>query len=164
LILFLFFSCFLLAIHVVFTYINPIEKLMQHESSYLTQGNEMGLSCSCNEWDGEGAAWIPDDDYSIMPVRQKRCRCESCGNQINNWSIVLKFFRLRNPVSYVEENIYGEDGEVWLAPWYLCEECADLYFSLDELGYCANPYDSMHELVMEYAEMVQELKATKGGA
>jgi hypothetical protein len=35
-----------------------------------------------------------------------------------------------------------------------CEVCADLFFSLRELGFeCVAPDENMRELVLEYAEM-----------
>lgn len=71
-------------------------------------------------------------------------------------SIVAKFKRERIPARDIEERIWGYE-DVPRAPWYHCERCADLYFSLEELGFCAAPYDNMLELVKEYAEL------TKGG-
>ena len=35
----------------------------------------------------------------------------------------------------------------------MCERCADLMFSLTELGYCAAPWEDQRELVAEYADM-----------
>jgi hypothetical protein len=74
-------------------------------------------------------------------------------------SVVAKFERSRDARSDVEINIYGEGDpySIWLADWYLCEECADLYFSLQELGYeCVSPDESMKELVREYALINEE--------
>jgi hypothetical protein len=66
---------------------------------------------------------------------------------------IAEFTRTRPVRDDVEERIYGEDGEIHLASMFLCEECADLYFNLSELGYeCISPEDNMRELVTEYAE------------
>jgi len=40
---------------------------------------------------------------------------------------------------------------VWLASYYMCERCADLYFSFQELGFeCVTPDENMLELAKEY--------------
>jgi len=53
----------------------------------------------------------------------------------------------------VEERIVGEGNEIYLADVYLCETCADLFFSLQDLGFsCVLPDEDMRELVKEYAE------------
>ena len=68
---------------------------------------------------------------------------------------------LRSPWRAAEEKIYGEfqgDNGVPLAPKYLCERCADLLFSLTELGYCERPWEDQRELVREYAEMHADFK------
>jgi len=60
--------------------------------------------------------------------------------------------RWKIPEYEVEVAIYGEDGLVPRSNKFLCEECADLYFSLSELGFCVMPYENQKELVKEYAE------------
>jgi len=40
-----------------------------------------------------------------------------------------------NNSSNVEISIYGEDGKVRLADKIFCEKCADIYFSLREIGF-----------------------------
>ena len=118
----------------------------------------MPLSCSC-DWDGDFAYWIAHpDDYSIMPARKRRARC-SCGAVLNEGDTVARFARSRDARSDIEIRIYGEGDcdSIALAPKYLCERCADLYFSLAELGYeCIDPSENMLELVKEYALMQQE--------
>ena len=47
----------------------------------------------------------------------------------------------------------GDDGEIPRANHYHCEECAGLFFSLEDLGYCGQPYEDQRELVREYAMM-----------
>ena len=67
---------------------------------------------------------------------------------------VASFPRYKVPDTDVEEKIYGEDGEVPRAPHYLCEMCADLYFSLMDLGFeCIGPWEDMREMVQEYAAL-----------
>ena len=48
----------------------------------------------------------------------------------------------------MEEQIYGD--EVPLATWYLCERCAGIFLSLEELGLCAQPDESMDAQLAEY--------------
>lgn len=112
----------------------------------------MGLSCSCDtDWDGEGWYYIEPSDYSELTT-SKRKRCCSCSKLIDISSIVAVFQRYRGPKTLVEENIYGEDGEISIASWYMCEECADMYYSLADLGFCIYLGDqSMRELTTEYA-------------
>jgi hypothetical protein len=43
---------------------------------------------------------------------------------------------LRATRSVVEARIYGDDGHVPMASWYLCETCSDLAVLLDDLGFC----------------------------
>jgi len=41
-----------------------------------------------------------------------------------------------------------------MAPKWLCERCADLYFSFLELGYeCVQPEEDMTELSADYADL-----------
>lgn len=113
----------------------------------------MPLSCSCPDADDADEWWFSPDDYSILNTKRGR-RCKSCGELIPVGSIVAKFERERLPISDIEERIYYGWGEdVPMAPWYHCERCADLYFSLEELGFCVAPYEKMLELVKEYAEL-----------
>lgn len=115
----------------------------------------MPLSCSC-DYDDD-FAWYCDspDDYSAMPQRSRRARCTSCGSIIDHGATVAEFTRTRGPRSDYEARRFGEDPEaIALASWYLCETCADLYFSLYELGYeCISPGEDMRELVSEYAAL-----------
>lgn len=115
----------------------------------------MGLSCSCGDpYDGEWY-YIPPNDYTTLQTKRRQ-RCCSCKSLINIGAICAKFERYRS-VRYdsIEEKILGEDGEVQLSDKYQCETCADIYFSLDELGYCTSLDDNMHELVAEYADRKQ---------
>lgn len=112
----------------------------------------MPLSCSC-DFDGEGWLYYAPDDYSTMKPLPRRKRCSSCRALIDPGATVAEFERFRQPISEVEEMIFGEDGEIPLARMFLCERCADLYFSFRELGFeCVSPDENMMRLAREYAE------------
>ncbi|HID69898.1 MAG TPA: hypothetical protein EYP35_05410 [Desulfobacterales bacterium] len=69
-------------------------------------------------------------------------------------SEVLKFNRVRYPISDVEVKIYGEDGEIHLAPWYMCAACGEIFLNLNALGFCIDiELDSMPGLLEDYHEM-----------
>lgn len=114
----------------------------------------MPLMCNCDYSDEFDWYYEEPNDYSVLSTAQRK-RCASCHDLINLGAVVTKFFRWRTPKDDIEINIYGDCGEVPLATWYLCEECSDLYFSLDELGFCnlLGGGESMRELVKEYAEV-----------
>jgi len=112
----------------------------------------MPLSCSCYN-DNPDFYVYPPADYSEMPVFKRRKRCASCETLIDAGAIVAKFTRDRCPRSGVEEAIYGDGPNIPLADQYQCETCADLYFSLVDLGFeCVMPDENMRALVREYAE------------
>lgn len=67
--------------------------------------------------------------------------------------MAVAFYRYKIPDHKIEISIYGEDGEVPMASWYMCERCGDLFFSLNELGYCIDIREDMRDLVREYAAM-----------
>lgn len=109
----------------------------------------MPLSCYC---DGDFEEFYePPEDLSVF-VGTRRKRCSSCLKLISIGADVAKFSRWRPPNGYVEERIYGDDGEVPLAPLYHCEECAGLYFALHDLGFvCITLDENMRDLVAEYS-------------
>lgn len=113
----------------------------------------MTLSCSCDYDDDPDWIYIPPDDYSTLNTK-RRVRCASCYGLIDIGATVTEFTRARPPRDEIEERIYGEDYEaVPLAPMYHCERCADIYFSLYELGFtCIAPNEKMTELASEYAQ------------
>lgn len=61
----------------------------------------------------------------------------------------------------IEEKIYGCQGEVPLATWYMCERCGGLFMALEELGFCVDVGDNMIALAKEYGEMQREDIARK---
>jgi hypothetical protein len=114
----------------------------------------MSLSCNC-DWDGdtEGLDWWWNDHSSLKPIDSvRRKRCCSCKELISHEDECLEFYRFRNARSYIEEEIYDDEG-VPLASWYMCEGCSGMYLALEELGYCIQIGDSMRECVAEYNEM-----------
>lgn len=112
----------------------------------------MGLSCYCGDWDGEGVGWYAPDDYTEFKAA-RRIRCCSCKELIDQGAISAKFQRFRYPQTDIEIKIWGDDAEIGMANWWMCERCADLYYSLDALGFCVSIEDDMRELVKEYAAM-----------
>ncbi len=114
----------------------------------------MSLSCSCLEGDWEPGAvyWYEPKDFSVY-AKRRATRCKSCGARIARGDTVGAWNRVKVPESIVECRIYGEDGEVPMAPDYHCETCAGLAFSLSDLGYCSQPYEDQRALVREHADM-----------
>jgi hypothetical protein len=115
-----------------------------------SEGGMMGLSCDCGG--GDYAWWYePPDDYCKLTTKRRR-RCFSCKELIDIGATAAKFDRWREYRNDIEWRIYGDD--VPLSPEYFCEECADLFFSLDELGFCITltEGESMKDLVSEYHE------------
>lgn len=111
----------------------------------------MSLTCSCDiDYEDGWWYWVPEDYTTLNTSRRKRC-C-SCHELVEMGSTCAKFVRQRGPRTDIEENIHGD--EVPLAPYYMCEECSDLFFSLSELGFCLNigGNQNMHTLVAEYAD------------
>ena len=116
----------------------------------------MGLSCSCPEadFDPGDKFWKDMKDYAPLVTKRAK-RCWSCKELIPVGTLCSEVTRRKVPKTEVEEKIYGEfegDNGVPLASKYLCERCADLCFSLEELGYCVEPYEDQRKLVEEYAE------------
>lgn len=113
----------------------------------------MSLTCSCSD-DYEWYYFSPKD-YSTLDTKYRR-KCYSCGQVIELGAIVLRFRRWRHPGDEVEERIYGYgDGEVPMPDKYMCEECGDIFYSLEDLGFCINLGDSMYNLLQEYHEVYQ---------
>lgn len=105
----------------------------------------MSIGCGICEGDGDWWYYGPQD-YSILGTKRSR-RCFSCNHRIAVGDECAAFPRARSVrdewsvAGDIEERIYGD--EVPLATWYACEECAGVYFSLVELGYCLLIGDGM---------------------
>jgi len=110
------------------------------------------LSCSCGEWEGEGIAYEPPNDFTVLET-SKRKRCTSCKKLIDIGSSVLPFGRFRAPQTDIEVDIYGDDGEIRLCNHYLCETCGEIYLNLETIGYCVDPENDMTEYLSEYHEI-----------
>lgn len=115
----------------------------------------MGLSCSCDDFDYEPGQWFWDSMGECAPLKSKRAkRCWSCKELIPVGALCSEITRQKVPKTEVEQRIYGDfegDNGVPIASKYLCERCADLCFSLEDLGYCPEPWEDQRELVKEYA-------------
>ena len=100
----------------------------------------MSLSCFCG--DDYDFHYLPPTDYDTAA---QAARCVSCLARIHAGAMIATF----ELVTYDDngEEQYGETE-------HMCEVCADLYFSLEELGFCIYLGDDMRELVEEYAEIV----------
>lgn len=114
----------------------------------------MPLSCSCYLDDDAKWYWIKPNDYQRMLVLKRRKRCAECGCIIEPQSTVTRFDRVRFAINDVEALIFGyEFDAIKLAPYFLCEECSDLWFSLQDLGFtCVGPQE-VRSCVREYAEL-----------
>jgi len=110
----------------------------------------VSLSCSC-DFDGEYAwTYIPPDDYSTL-ISKRRKRCASCNDLIDIGGVIAKFVCMRPTIGDIEIKIHGEDEDIYIADKNLCEKCADVYFSLRELGFnCIAPDEDMIGAAKEY--------------
>ena len=111
----------------------------------------MGLTCSC-DFDPEPGmiCWEGPNNYTRLETKLPR-KCCSCGEKIRLGEICCEVPRYKVPETEIECRIYGEDGEVPRASKWMCERCADIAFSLDELGFCPSPWENQIELAKEYA-------------
>lgn len=123
----------------------------------------MSLSCEC-DWDDPD--WWYDDSRPVEPLATKRSRrCVSCNDRIKVGDDCKEFTRWRHArYDTIEERIYGEGGEVPMASWYLCDRCAGLYESLDDLGFCGllGEKHDLRETCREYADMQRQAGVFKG--
>ena len=112
---------------------------------------DMGLSCECGDFEPGDLDewWYAPSDYSTMPERKRRARCVSCKKPIENGATVTEFERRRHANGFEYDKLGLE--EVPLAPYWMCETCSDIYFSLVELGFCMNiAEDSMQSCLRDY--------------
>ena len=119
----------------------------------------MSLSCYCESDDADW--WFePAADFSFLGTKRAR-KCCSCNARLKPGDEVLKFTRWRNPAyGSIEEKIFGEYSEIYMADWFMCEACGGLYMALSELGFCVSlGDDNMADLAKEYGEMQREALA-----
>lgn len=112
----------------------------------------MGLSCDCNfdNWGDERTFYYVPHDFTKLATKRRR-RCCSCKELIGIGDPCLNFYRFHNPLYDIEENIYGDDGEVPMASWYMCESCGEIFLNLNDLGFCVDlGVDDMCECLREY--------------
>lgn len=112
----------------------------------------MPLTCSC-DFEPEPGDWYYSGSKDYMPFpdrRRTRCNNPACGKLISPDDVVSRFSRVKCPYTEAECKIYGEDGEIPLAPHWLCEECADLYWSISDLGFCASPCEDLKQLAKDW--------------
>lgn len=113
----------------------------------------MGLTCSCDgDWEPGMVIWNETDDYVPLPTKRSRDCC-SCQEKLTPGDTCVRVYRFKVPDNDIEERIYGEESGPPRASKWMCERCADLMFSLTELGYCAQPWEDQRELVADYADM-----------
>ena len=65
----------------------------------------MSLSCSCQEWEGDGwAFWLMSEEFEPFVGKRKK-QCCSCGGDIVHLQPCLTFCRGRGPRNSIEEKI-----------------------------------------------------------
>ena len=125
----------------------------------------MSLSCSCNEWDGDGWYWVlaektiargdgnvPREVEYFFPLESARAkRCCSCGEKIHPGALALRFNRWRGATAFEYDRLGWE--EVKIAPWFMCESCGEIFLNLDNVGYCIDISDFMPHLLEEHREI-----------
>lgn len=112
----------------------------------------MPLTCFCDDdiWPGT-TCYMRPDDYATLTGR-RAIRCKSCGALVKPGATVIEWERFKIPGDDIEVKIWGEDGEIPRASQFHCERCADIYFSLRELGFeCIRPSENMPDLARQYA-------------
>jgi hypothetical protein len=110
----------------------------------------MSLSCDC-DFGGDDPAWWYSSTLKFSTLATKRGRkCCSCGEAIKPGAEVVEFTRWRSPKDDVEERIFGEDGEIDLASWYMCEICGGLAMAVEETGMCYSIGEDMKQQIAEY--------------
>lgn len=119
----------------------------------------MTLSCSC---DHDDPAWWYDGGREVAPLATKRMRrCCSCKERIAVGDDAKEFVRWRTPEwGSIAERIHGDEEP--LPTWYLCDRCAGLYESLDDLGFCDLLGQDLRATAREYAEMQRAGGVFKG--
>lgn len=118
----------------------------------------MPISCHYDDYTDEPGPFYDmdcDTPYINAPVLQRRKRCVSCKEFIKPGSLCTKHPRWTFPRTEVELFIFGEDGEIPLAPDWLCEECSDLFFSFLEKGFAVFPCEDQRDNLIHYQDYVR---------
>ena len=113
----------------------------------------MPLSCSCpDDYPDPGMTlWTDPREYSVLST-SKRQRCCSCNILINIGETISIVHRHKIPETDIECKIYGEDGEIPRANKFMCEKCTDIFFSLQELGFCVGAWENQFDLLKQYKQ------------
>ena len=116
----------------------------------------MSLSCSF-DYDLEPGytCWYVGDKWLKYDFKRAP-KCCSCGNKIKDGGFgkdALVFYRFKVPEHDVEISIYGEDGEIPRANWYMCFECGWRYRALESAGYAIDIRKDMRPLFLEHEEL-----------
>jgi len=116
----------------------------------------MSLSCDYY-YDPEpgDVVWQPPTDWRKFDFRRAP-KCCSCGSKIKDGGFgkdALEFERFKIPDSDVEVRIYGEDGEIPRASWWMCFECGWRYQELEKAGYAVDIRESMVRLLIEHEDL-----------
>ena len=117
------------------------------------------LACECYTDDPQ---WWYDDTAQVAPLATKRMRrCCSCKERIGVGDECRAVTRWRSPEpGSVAERLHGDEEP--LATWYLCDRCAGLYESLDDLGFCGLLGQDLRATCREYAQMQREAGVFRG--
>ena len=109
----------------------------------------MSLSCSCPGYDDFAWYYSYNPEFSSLKTTRRK-RCCSCKDLIDLGSDVLEFGRSREPRTEIEERIFGDGDTVEMASWYMCEDCGEIFFNLENVGFCVDIQDDMRENLKEY--------------
>ena len=101
----------------------------------------MSLSCGCND----------DYDWYYEEGKEKPapkdCKCYGCLGEIKKDDEVFQF-----DCYEIDEN--GDQDYSDQKPFFLCEKCTGLYWSLKELGFCLTADDGfINDAMNDYREI-----------
>lgn len=119
----------------------------------------MSLSCDY-DYEPEAGDWMWFWPETVSPlIRRRSIKCCSCGARIKPGDLAAEWRRMKIPSHEIEIAIYGEDGEIALASWFMCQTCGNTALFLRGFKYYFQPTDSMAALVKEHAAMAQAGRA-----
>jgi hypothetical protein len=95
------------------------------------------LSCSCGLDPDDSERWYAVEGWTSLMAQgaKRRRRCSSCKELIDINAECLMFSNRRMP-NETEEDIFGEDAEIDMAPSWHCEKCGEIFEGLDDAGFC----------------------------